>query len=87
MTVDDPLRQLVHAEVFAIDVTSELAHHRLRYCRMALQALDRGERHTARSLIAEAWATRDSAGADVGGRALTPAELDEVERLRAAFTH
>jgi hypothetical protein len=87
MSIDDPLRQLVHAEVFAIDVGSDLAHHRLRYCRMALEALDRGERHIARSLIAEAWATRDSMGAEVGGRPLTPAELGEIERLRASFTH
>jgi hypothetical protein len=85
MTSADPLVQLVRAEIFAIDPGSPFAHHRLRYCRSALDAIARDERHLARSAIFDAWAARDATGVELGGRAMTTAEAHELEGLRVSF--
>lgn len=84
MASGDPLFLRVCGELRAIDPTDDFAHHGLRYCRQAMEALERGERHTARSLLFEAQVARESTDAKVGGRPMTAAERAELDGLRAS---
>jgi hypothetical protein len=82
----DPLQALVLRELALVDPGSKLAHHALRHCRQALDALERGERHVVRLHLGEARALRDVVTCEVGARALTSAEHAELLRLCAART-
>jgi hypothetical protein len=79
----DPLFQLIRRELWEIDPRSELAHHQLRCCRRALDALSDRQALRARMLVYDSWAGRDETGARVGRRAMTMEERTELEALRA----